>query len=223
MTEGNYKKAIYDALTEEYESMLPEVKVAHTFSSGFEKRMNRLVKRRNKSYYKMINTAAKRAACILGIIFVVSFTTIMSVSALREAFWEFFINTFERFSVVRSAEKDNSPTTIKDFYEISDGLDNYSIIYSEQDEISVNIIYEDNLNHSIDFSQYVKSEFDIAVNTENADVSPVEISGKKAIYYIDDQGYSNLIWDNDDYIIVISSNIGKDILIRMAESVQKVE
>lgn len=223
MTEGNYRCAIYDALTGEYESLLPDVKEEHTFSPGFEKRMKKLVKRRDRPYYRMINTAAKRVACIIGILLIASFSTIMSVSALREAFKDFFINILERFSIVRTAENENVPSSVEDLYEITDGLDGYIIIYSEQDSISNNIIYQNDQNNTIDFSQYVKSEFDIAVNTEGADIAAIEINDKEAMFYEDNNGYKNILWDNGDYIIIISSDIGKDILIEIAKSVQKVE
>ena len=223
MVEGNYKKAIFDALTEEYTNMLLDVTEDHIFSSGFENRMKKLVKRRSKSYYKMINTTAKRVACVFGIIFIASFSTIMSVSALREAFIDFIVSIFEKYSVVRSANDSNAPTDIEDKYYITIELDNYEIVYSDVDYQYNNTIYRDKNNNVIDFTQYVKSEFDIAVNTEGADVVPVVINGAEAIYYEDNQGYGNVIWDNGDYIFYISSNLGKDALIDIAKSVQKGE
>ncbi|WP_028509274.1 DUF4367 domain-containing protein [Ruminococcus sp. NK3A76] len=225
MNESNYKRAIFDALTPEYDDMLPQVENEHTFSKGFEKRMDKLVKRRSKPYYMMINTAAKRAACIIGIILIASFTTVMSVASFREAFKSFIVNTFEKYSVVRSNDEDSSvPETIKDIYGISQELiKDYSVTYEEKDDVSYNITYKSSNNRIIDFSQFTKNEFDIAINTENAKTITVEINGYEAMFYTDNHNYNHLIWDNGDYMIKISSNIGKDELISMAETVQKVE
>lgn len=225
MNESNYKRAIFDALTPEYDDMLPQVENEHTFSKGFEKRMDKLVKRRSKPYYMMINTAAKRVACIVGIMLIASFTTVMSVASFREAFKSFIINTFEKYSVVRSNDDDSSaPETIKDIYGISKELiKDYSITYDEKDDVSYNITYESDNGKIIDFYQYTKNEFDIAINTEDTQTIQIDVNGHEAMSYTDNHNYNHLIWDNGDYMIKISSNIGKDELIRMAKTVQKAE
>lgn len=51
----------------------------------------------------------------------------------------------------------------------------------------------------------------------------MEIQCHEAIYYCDNHNYHNLIWDNGEYIIMVNSNIGKNELIDIANSVQKVE
>lgn len=225
MNESNYKRAIFDALTPEYDDMLPQVENEHTFSKGFEKRMDKLVKRRSKPYYMMINTAAKRVACIVGIIVIASFSTVMSVASFREAFKTFIVNTFEKYSVVRSNDDDSSvPETIKEIYGISEELiKDYSVTYDEKDDVSYNITYENNNGKTIDFYQYTKNEFKIAINTEGAQTIQVDINGHEAVYYTDNHKYNHLIWDNGDYMLKISSNIGKDELISIAKSVQKIE
>lgn len=225
MNESNYKRAIFDALTPEYDDMLPQVENEHTFSKGFEKRMDKLVKRRSKPYYMMINTAAKRVACIVEIIVIASFSTVMSVASFREAFKTFIVNTFEKYSVVRSNDDDSSvPETIKEIYGISEELiKDYSVTYDEKDDVSYNITYENNNGKTIDFYQYTKNEFKIAINTEGAQTIQVDINGHEAVYYTDNHKYNHLIWDNGDYMLKISSNIGKDELISIAKSVQKIE
>ena len=223
MNEDNYRMAIDAALTPEYISMLDSPTEQHIFSSKFEKRMNKLIKRRKKPYYKIINTAGKRVAVIIGIFVIISFSTIMSVGALREAFKNFFVSIFEKFSIVRSFDESSSPESIEATYTITSGLDKYTISFQEQDEISNNTVYEDEDGHIIDFCQYVKSAYDTMINTENAVIETIEINGKEAIIYRDNHNYYNIIWDIGDYIITINSNIGKDELISIANSVQKVE
>lgn len=63
----------------------------------------------------------------------------------------------------------------------------------------------------------------MGLNTENAEISTIDISGHDAVYYIDNHQFYHLIWDNGDYIIMISSNIGRNELIDIANSVQKAE
>ena len=140
MAESNFQKALYDALTHEYEIAMQDVADEHEFSPEFEKKMKKLINRRNKPYYRMINTAGKRTACAAVVVLVVSSVTIMNVEALRNAFSDFFVSIYEKFSTVQPVEDDTSPTTLEEIYEITYNLNDFEIIYDEQDEYS-NIIH----------------------------------------------------------------------------------
>lgn len=61
------------------------------------------------------------------------------------------------------------------------------------------------------------------INTEDAVIESIIINNCEAIYFMDNHNYHHLIWDNGEYVIVIHSNIGKDELISIANSVKKVE
>ena len=222
MNESNLKKALFDALSPEYEKDLSENETDHDFSAKFSKDMKKLIKRRKKPYYKLINTVGKRVACVLAIFIIASSFTIMSVDALRNVVANFFVEIYEKFTTIQSDEVNDTPTTIEEIYGITYNLSEFSIDYEDHTDYSRNITYvKDNI--SIDFKQYTKKMYDENVNTEGAEISTVLINEHEAIYYCDNHNYDCLIWDNGDYIIVLCSNIGKDALIEIAESVQKVE
>ena len=224
MNNTQFKRAISEALTKEYELSVPAHNNDHEFSDEFARKMDKLIGRRKKPYYQMINTAGKRVACIFAVIFIAAFTTIMSVSALRNAFKDFFMSIFSDHSEISANVESNeaAPGTIQVNYDIGYDLSDYDVIYEEYDKISRNIIYQ-NENTIIDYQQLVKSEFDMGLNTENAEISTIDISGHDAVYYIDNHQFYHLIWDNGDYIIMISSNIGRNELIDIANSVRKAE
>ena len=184
--------------------------------------MNKLIKRRNKPYYKIINTIGKRVACVAVVIIVVSSITVMSVDALRNAVADFFISIYETFSTVQSTKDNNAPSTIEDIYEITYNLTDFTLEYEDYTEYSRNTTYvRDDI--IIDYKQYTKEMYDENINTENAEITFIDINGYEAIYFIDNHNYSNIVWDNGDYIITLFSNVGKDALIDIAKSVQKVE
>lgn len=224
MNDTRFKKAISDALTEEYELSIPAHNGDHVFSDKFERNMTKLIHRQKKPYYKIINTFGKRVACIIVILLAASFTTIMSVSALRTAFKNFLMNIFSDHSVVSAVQDsdDLSPTEIKSNYDITYDLSDYEIIYENQSELSRNITYQKD-DMVIDYSQRVKSEYDMILNTESSQIATVDINGCEAVCYLDSNNYNHLMWDNGEYIIMISSNISKKQLIDIANSVQKVE
>ena len=95
MNNTQFKRAISEALTREYELSVPAHNNDYKFSDKFTRKMNKLIGRQRKPYYQMINTASKRVACIFIVIFIAAFTTIMSVSALRNAFKDFFMSIFQ--------------------------------------------------------------------------------------------------------------------------------
>lgn len=224
MKNDNFKKALYDSLIPEFSNMLPDANEdEHVFSINFEKKMQKLIKRRNKPYYKIINTVGKRVACIIVIVLIASSVTVLSVDALRNAVADFFVSIYEKFSTVQSADEDKSaPATIDDIYAITYNLDEYKIYYEDNTEYrrSISYIKDDVV---INFSQYTKDMYDKNVNTEDAEISTIEINGTEAIMFLDNQNYYHIIINSDDYVFGIGSNAGKDILIDIAKSVQKVE
>ena len=204
--------------------MLPDAdENEHVFSSDFERKMQKLIKRRKKPYYKIINTLGKRVACIAVIVLVASSVTVLSVDALRNAVADFFVSIYEKFSTVQSVDEDKpAPTTIEDIYAITYNLDGYKVVFENNNEFSRDITYV-NSDIIIEFSQYTKDMYNKNVNTEDAEISTTEINGTEAIIFLDNHNYYNIILNSDDYVFDIGSNIGKDALIDIAESVQKVE
>lgn len=221
MHRDKFKQAIFEALSSEYERSVPPFD-KHEFSPEFEKKMKKLINRRKKPYYIIINTIGKRAACIVIGIIIASSITVMSVDAIRNAFVDLWVNIFEKFSIVKSIDDNNAPETIEDIYEITYDLSDYTYDLWYSDEYSRNAEYIKE-NIVIHFNQDTKSNYDILLNTEDVRFETIIINGYEAMYFQDNHNYNTLIWDNDDYIISLYSNISKSSLIDIAKSVQKVE
>lgn len=221
MANENLKKALEKAMIPEYDELLLRNE-KHVFSVEFERKMQKLIKRRNKPYYKIINTVGKRVACIVVIVLLASSVTVLSVDALRNTVADFFVSTYEKFSSVQPVEDDIAPSTIKDIYEITYDLKEYEIYYEDNTEYRRNITYiKDDI--LINFSQYTKDAYDINVNTEGYEITTIDINNYEAVYFLDNHNYNHLIFDNGAYIIYINSNISKNALINIAESVKKIE
>lgn len=224
MTEKEYKQCIAQALRPEYEQQLSEEVVEHTFSPEFEEQMDKLIKRRRKPYYSIVNTVGKRVAVVILAFVMVSFTTIMSVEALRKPFLKFITNMFSTHSEIKSDPDDSKeyPKTIESKYDITNGVNGYGrdVLCDESSKVSLHYSLGDNL---IEFEQRVVDGFTGYYNTEDAAIEHIDINGHDAMGWVDNHNYYNMIWNNGEYVIVISSNISKSELIEMAKSVQKVE
>ena len=73
------------------------------------------------------------------------------------------------------------------------------------------------------FTQNTVKDYTNNLNTENTSISNHLIGDNSAITFFDNQGHHNIIWNNGKYIFELASSIGKDALIKIANSVKKIE
>ena len=223
MTEKEYRQCIAEALLPKYHIILAEADSSHEFSPDFEKRMDKLIRQRRSSLYRFTNTFGKRVAVIIIGLIAVSFTTVMSVEALRTPFLEFITSRFSDHSEVKTIDGgDNYPEKIESDYVITYNLSDYNIERDERTDQDHKINYRKD-NVVVCYYQSVISGYNYSFNTESADVEHIDINGYDAIGFLDNNNYYTLVWNNGEYIIETMSNIGKDALIEIANSVQKAE
>jgi len=136
----------------------------------------------------MFCTSARRAAYI--IFFVISFTTVMSVEALRKPFFEFITRIFTNHSsiTVDPGSDSSVPNTIEHNYEITVDLSDYRIVYFYSNSAE---IYNEYANGKtvISFAQSIIGDFNKNYNTENAVIENIYINGYDATAFLDNRGY----------------------------------
>ena len=221
MGDNNLKLALTELMYKEADELMVEYE-SYEFSPEFEEKMEKLIKRRRKPYFRMINTVGKRVACIAACAFIVSSASLMSVDAVREAVFGFIMNIFEDHSDISFQEDDKHPDTIQDIYEITYDISGFHIDFEDEGDKSRTIVYTNN-NNEITFMQYTQKSFNLGINTEDTELMHIDVNGFDAIYYCDNHNYHTLIWDNGQYIFYISSNLPEKETISVAESVKKVE
>ena len=146
--------------------------------------------------------------------------SLLSVDAFRNSVANFIVNVYEKFSEICPEEDNSAPTTIEEIYEITYDLSEYTVDYESYSDYDISISYiQDDI--VIDFMQCTKDKYNENINTEGAYISMVSIGEYEAMYFRSNHNYDHLIWDNGDYIIHLSSNIGKDELITIAKTVKK--
>lgn len=220
MQNSKFKMALAEALIPEYEASIPQME-EHIFSKKFERKMKKLINRRRKPYYKLINKTWKSAVCAVTAV-AVSMTIAMQVEAVRSLFKDFFAYIYEKFSVLQSVDSTNAPETIEDVYVITYDLSGYTIDYEEYDDYSRNIAYVKG-DVIIDYYQVVKYKYDLLWNTEDTNMEKILIGDFEAVYFYDNHNFETIVWDDGEYIFTIGSNVGKNALIDIAKSVKKVE
>lgn len=110
---------VVDARLDDYVETL-EVDKRYEFSEKYNKKINKLIKHREKPYFTLICTTGRRVACFVTALLILSFSS-LSVKAVREAVCDFFMNIFsDHTEIIADSEIENSyPHSIDEEYHIS--------------------------------------------------------------------------------------------------------
>lgn len=211
-------------IAEEEAAKLPseEECVGVTFSEEFERKMEKLIKFQKKPYYSYVNTVGKRVACIILAVLIALTTVTFSVKALREAVIEFFVETFEKFSIVRFSEDDTSENSriIEDYYVPTYIPEGYKL-QNDEKLISKRRITYNKGNAYLYFIQSKLQSNSTYFDTENSIVQEVSVLNHKAIYVKKSDGYL-ICWNDINYFYLIQTDekLNAEELVRIAESVE---
>lgn len=186
-----------------------ELKPNYIFSDKYRRKINKLIKRRKKPYFKLICTTGRRIVCTAAAVIII-FASSLSVEAVREAIHDFLMNIFKGHTAVSvSGTIEDYPTVIEEEYEIASLPEGFEMVDYHADIMSVFAMYVNNDKY-ISFQQMVYDNFNM-----NFDNSHSEIE-----YYTDNQGQEYLVQDtghsycvtynNGRYVIKIISNLDKD-------------
>lgn len=211
--------ALYDAAVEH-----------HTFSVGFERRMQRLIKKiSRKSIFVFNKKVPLRKALRYAVLVVI--LALLTIGAGAAIYWDtFFVEEHDIYALLKTTDIEGAPTILEERYEITTDLSGFTSEIITDEEFWRTIEYRDNENveRRFEFQQSTKASYQgVRLDTENAEqgVTLVYINGYDGLY-IKTQFSSHLyIWDNGDYFfsIVATETFSQDELIDIMNSVQKVE
>lgn len=200
----------------------------HHFSLRFKRKMRKLLS--GDTNYPVLNIphfSFRRSMKLALIVMVTALITGAAFVAYK--LWDNYrIRDMRTYSFLDITNIDDAPTTIKEHYSVSVSTDDYCENVLLDDEYNYWVEYTHQKNGTaFSFQQTVKSSYkNVFLNTEDALENPSEIliGGYRGIYFETHDGEKCIIWDQGDYILDVSGyRIGKNILIKIAESVQKVE
>ena len=151
-----------------------------------------------------------------------------SVQAFRVKVLNFFIEIGQEYTSIDLKDKGPSDST-RDFSGIPSDWENVYIpvyvpegykILKAQSLVTAKIIhYSNEKKRLIVFKQYIGKNTNIRVDTEDASVSKVTISGFEGLL-TEKEGSISIVWHNDDMAFSLIGNADKKELIKMAESIK---
>lgn len=189
----------------------------HKFSRKFEKKMDKLIKTRNKRIFPLVSTTTRRVACILVVVTALAIST-LSVDAVREQFKNFYINIFHDHSEI-SVHTDGTISDISkiDIESIEANIpEGFELVESSDGEMTV-------------FRSYVNADEFIDIEVTNINNVNILMDNEKANYesYYDDKGNEYMInesdgyktveiyWINNYYMYSVFSNLEKNEIIEI--------
>ena len=197
----------------------------HEFSCSFEKKMNRLIKQERSSYYPLIKTPLRRLTTMLVTMIVSISTLALTIFAVESVIESFNVDTHEKYTNVIAVDDPTAPTKILYKYELDYDLSGYTETVYSDDTIQYGVSYQKD-THIIYMVQTPKSlYYNVRFNTENSPtgLQQIYINGHEALYF-ETYDHSHCVAINmDDYIIDIGTNISKDELMKLAESIKIAE
>ena len=190
-------------------------------SPRLTKNMGKLIKDRAKSYWKLVNTAAKRAvaACLAAVILA---GAMMSCRPVREKVFDFFRNVYEAYTEIFFGDeaRRDAPNVIEEIHMPAYIPEGYEMVKEpeiEPNDYGVVTKWRNSDECYIELYQYVLSG-KITLNTENAevellnDIKAIIVSKKNRII---------VFWSTDEYTYhIASTGLDKEEVLNIMKSME---
>lgn len=219
MTDAFLEEAFARAARVRTERLPADDEIPHEFSPRFARRMRAVLREGERPpRVNRVIFLGKRSAAVLVAAAVVAFGAVMSVAAWREAFFDFIEEKFSDHSHVsyrQTGEIVLPETLIK--YAPQYIPEGYELVFSDAIDTSYTMYYRNKDGKGIYFDQTRLDTVEYAIDTERHDFEEIEVNGDAA-RFLPNEEEPILLWENDIYLFVLSGNIDKKELIKMAES-----
>jgi len=227
MSENNFFDKLTDTVLDEAAKKAcdnPDIEDAFDceeieFSPEHEKKMQKILKSANKgSFSSWLNRYGKRVACIALVFLVASFAAVLSVDAWRMRLFWFVIDEGEPntdFTFYGNITNRYADDNISLGY-VPDGME---LISSEKTRRSYFICFADNddyFNLNIGTLSSV-----LSIDTENGYSENIYIRDNIEATFVCTPRVNTLLWAEDESSYIITSNLSKDEMIRIAENVNR--
>ncbi len=218
-TEDMLKEAVIKADIYEIETLPTDDEIEYEFSNEFERKMERLIRRsKTRNLIGGMAFLRRRVVALIAAI-IILFASAMSVSAVRAAVFEFITEVYEKFTHIFFNESRSSQDAADGFaiYEPAYIPEGFKLVNKNTDGL-VLLEYEKE-NDFISYSQQCLENVSININTDGVKLEELEFKGLPAKYY-SNQGVQNLLWYDEKYMYMVSSTLDRDIVFKIAESVE---
>ncbi len=197
-TKEQVSQAFIDVLNERVPDLshIPD----HVFSERFEKKMNKLIRREAAHPWAVSHTLARNLIAA-AIVIILLFTFCMSVSAIRNAIFNFFRQHFEAHDKI-IFELPDAKNIIEDEYTITDLPEGYTLLNRENNNAGITESYTNPNGDLIIFSQRTVLSSGFSIDNERSQYKETIIDDQGLFISVDKKSVS-LLWDYDGYVFIL--------------------
>lgn len=177
---------------------------------------------RHEVYHPWLETI-KRVAVIALVVMSLCFTGVMSVEAVRVTLWETIIEWYEKsiFFAYVNGDESVAPDRILEYREpvLGDEYERYEGIKNEYNYV---LEYESD-QFLITYSQSLLENYSVMLSNHDTEMMNITVNGylgTMTIFVTEGIPSTTIIWHDNEYTYMISSNLSYDELLKVAESVQ---
>lgn len=206
--------AMDEVLDEEYAELMEILADCgeHRFSDKHEREMRKLISRQRKPYFKLISSAGRRVACLIVSVLILSVSALSVKAICEEVFFD---------SHPKEIEKEYYIPSIMTDYE-----EERSTIYVTAKRYLRRAYQKKNGGERIEFSQFTKEYYDEHIDQKHKHFETVtdENGQKYTVVKSAGGGFITFIWDNGEYVFVVTgNNLDKDELLDLCKSIKVKE
>ena len=215
------KKALLKVGLDEVEKCknLPDEDFA--FSDNFENNIQKIAKKR-RSFTHTITKTIPRKIAVIFIAAIITFTFMMSISAIRIPVINFFVNVYEDFISIFIEEEENTyiPDTIENISMPSYMIDGFYLIDSQNFGRDAESCWINNDDCTIVLYQSIlEQEFKTYIDNEDMDYQEISINSQK-VYYSNRKGECIIMWTDNTYLfsLLYPEEVSFDEITKIIES-----
>ena len=193
-----------------------------TLSDKVERKIKRLAKRRDKSYYPLICTVGRRVACVMAII-VVFAVSAMSIKPVRAAVVGFFTEEFSTHTHMTTTH-DTLPVNSTNLVEIDISVpEGFELVDEQSTDLGIIRKYT-NGDRYIVYEQVLKEYFSANYDNERTITENyIDENGQEYIILNHDDIAYTIIWKNANYVYRIKSNLTKSEILNLCKQTNLAE
>lgn len=203
------EEAMLCALTEE----------EHTFSKGFARKMRRLLRyERRGRFGRTAAQAGRAAAAVLAAVLALNLILVGTVEAYREQAWQLLRRVTRKYTEFRIETNPTAPTS--PFVPIDPPYipEGYEETEKQTNENMQIIIYSSENGTAFTLYQRVIMEGTIVIDTENANVQKMNISGYEVLFITEGE-MTQIYWICGEYSFGLVGNADFEDLRAIAENI----
>lgn len=213
------KESSTKVLEEEAEQLLSEEVIEHEFSIEHKKKMEKLFKKPERTFFVTFVKKHKSLAAVLIILVMLACVSVPNTKAIKSVFMNYIFEKNASGTAIRFNEDEHQSYGNKKFF-ARYIPSNFEKINENITDSSLNIVFQ---NGEKWFDFYMNDiDGKLTIDTEGAIVEEIDINGTKAILSIKPD-VKILVWSSDNYSLVMSGNIYKETLIKIAKSITVLE